>query len=167
MGVSVQGMSAPTAGWTVSAWDNWPRGCTSTQTQRQTPPTHCMLGYQNSPWMNRITDRCKNITFPQLESFTRSVSIFFEDFDEQQCAVNCSLLNEHQLHPTGRALISNSSANIFKLVAYENSLEVQKWVLLLQGELGSDCGHLLWGDSSPVKQKKNNCCMSEQDDPPC
>ena len=34
-----------------------PRGCT--------PPAHRMLGYKQPP-VNRITDRCKNITFPQL-----------------------------------------------------------------------------------------------------
>ena len=44
------------------------------QTQRQTsPPAHCMLGYTPPtptppppPHVNRMTDRCKNITFLQL-----------------------------------------------------------------------------------------------------
>ena len=41
-------------------------------------------------------------------SFITSPSSLSWRFGEQQCAVNCSLLNEHQLHPAGRTLISQN-----------------------------------------------------------
>ena len=47
--------------WGVSAWGVHP------QTQMQTPPP-----------VNRITDRCKNITFPQLLLQTVKKNTFFK-----------------------------------------------------------------------------------------
>ena len=42
------------------------RGCTPPWTHTHTHPAHCMLGYTTPTLVNRITDRFKNITFPQL-----------------------------------------------------------------------------------------------------
>ena len=62
-----------------------PEGCTpldpEADTPRRHPLRHCMLGYTPPLSVNRVTERCKNITLSQTLFAGGKHTLLFEEFE--------------------------------------------------------------------------------------